>query len=193
MKHEPERTCIGCRGVFKKDEVVRIVAGPDGVVIDYREKLPGRAAYVCPRSECIRKALSRENLSRSLHARVSAPSEQVFISMLEKNGTEKIKSLIVMAAKAGMLTSGYSAVHDAVEKGRVKALLFASDLSDGTREKIVASGAAPARQAVFLTRDEVGVLLNRELVGVIGISDSGFANAIFKEVERLKNLISIAK
>ncbi len=48
MKHQPERTCIGCRGVFEKDEVVRIVAGPSGAVIDYREKLPGRAAYVCP-------------------------------------------------------------------------------------------------------------------------------------------------
>ena len=167
MKHHPERTCIGCRGVFPKDDVVRIVAGPDGVVIDYREKLPGRAAYVCPRIECIRKALNRENLSRSLHTRVSAPTEQAFISMLEMNGTEKIKSLIVMAAKAGMLTSGYSAVHDAVEKGRVKALLFASDLSDGTREKIVASGAAPDRQAVFLSRDEIGVLLNRELVVVM--------------------------
>ena len=193
MKHHPERTCIGCREVFKKDDVIRIVAGPAGVVVDYREKMPGRAAYVCPRIECIRKALSRENLTRSLHTRVSPPTEQEFISMLELNGTEKIKSLIVMAAKAGMLTSGYSAVHDAVEKGRVKALLFASDLSDGTREKIVASGAAPERQAEFLTRDEIGILLNRELVGVVGISDAGFANAIFKEVERLKNLISTSK
>lgn len=193
MKRQPERTCIGCRGVFKKDEVVRIVAGPAGFVIDYREKLPGRAAYVCPRIDCIRKALGKGNLTRSLNSKASPPAEQEFISMLLASSTEKVKSLIVMAAKAGMLLSGYSAVHDGVEKGRVKALLFATDLSDGTREKIMASGAAPKRQAAFLTKGEIGALLNRELVGILGITDSRFADAIFNETDRLKNLISASK
>jgi predicted RNA-binding protein YlxR (DUF448 family) len=193
MKRQPERTCIGCRGVFKKDEVVRIVAGPAGYVIDYREKLPGRAAYVCPRIDCIRKALSKGNLARSLNCKVSPPEEQEFISRLVANSTEKVRSLIVMAAKAGMLSAGYSAVHDAVEKGRVKGLLFATDLSDGTCEKIMASEAAPNRQAVFLTKDEIGALLNRELVGILGITENGFADAIFNETDRLKNLISALK
>ena len=76
MKHEPERTCVGCRGVFNKDAVVRIVAGPPGIVIDYREKLPGRAAYVCPTKECITKALSKENLSRALHLKVRPPEAE---------------------------------------------------------------------------------------------------------------------
>jgi predicted RNA-binding protein YlxR (DUF448 family)/ribosomal protein L30E len=193
MKRQPERTCIGCRGVFKKDEVIRIVAGPAGFVIDYRDKLPGRAAYVCPRIDCIRKALGKGNLSRSLNSKASPPGEREFISMLLASSKEKVKSLIVMAAKAGMLLSGYSAVHDGVEKGRVKALLFATDLSDGTREKIMASDAAPKRQAAFLTKDEIGALLNRELVGILGITDNGFADAIFNETDRLKNLISEPK
>jgi len=193
LKRQPERTCIGCRSVFKKDEVVRIVAGPTGFVIDYREKLPGRAAYVCPRIDCIRKALGKGNLSRSLNSKVSPPGEQDFISLLMASSTEKVKSLIVMAAKAGMLLSGYSAVHDGVEKGRVKALLFAADISDGTREKIMVSEAAPKRQALFLTKNELGALLNRELVGIVGITDNGFAAAIFNEIDRLKNLISDTK
>ena len=176
--------------MFKKDEVVRIVDGPAGFVIDYREKLPGRAAYVCPRIDCIRKALGKGNLSRSLNSKASPPKEQEYLSMLMASITEKVKSLIVMAAKAGMLSTGYSAVHDAVEKGRAKALLFATDLADGTREKIMLSEAAPKRQASFLTKDEIGALLNRELVGVIGILDSGFADAIFSETDRLKNLIN---
>ena len=136
MKHQPERTCIGCRGVFKKDEVVRIVAGPDGIVIDYREKLPGRAAYVCPTRDCIEKALSKGNLSRALEqqgqpsgrARSSSPGSWPAC-------TEKVRSLIVMAAKAGKLAAGYSAVHDAVEKGRVKCCSLRTDLSDGHHGK----------------------------------------------------------
>jgi hypothetical protein len=36
----------------------------------------------------------------------------------------------------------------------------------------------------------MGMLLGRELVGVIGIEDEGFAQAVSKEAERLKNLIN---
>ncbi len=193
MKHEPERTCIGCRGVFEKDAVVRIVAGPLGVVIDYREKLPGRAAYVCPTVECITKSLSKENLSRSLHSRVRSPDAEVFIAQLSALITEKIKALIVMSAKAGKLAAGYSAVHDAVEKGRVSMLLYALDLSEGTKEKVATPTAASVRCTTLFTREELGTLLNRELVGVIGIADKGLSNALWKETERLKGLIKISE
>jgi predicted RNA-binding protein YlxR (DUF448 family) len=191
MKHQPERTCIGCRGVFKKDEVVRIVAGPAGAVIDYREKLPGRAAYVCPGPECIKKALGRENLSRALHLKAKPPDVEAFLAMLGANITEKVKSLLFMAAKAGKLAAGYSAVNDALEKGRVEMVLYARDLSEGTKEKVAIKGAASLRQTTLFTRDELGKILNRELVGVIGIQDKGLADSVWKETERLKRLINI--
>jgi predicted RNA-binding protein YlxR (DUF448 family) len=189
MKQGPERTCIGCRGVFEKDAVVRIVAGPSGIVIDYREKLPGRAAYVCPSVECVTKALSRENLSRALHCKVRTPEPEAFIEQLAALITEKIKSLIVMSAKAGKLAAGYSAVHDAVEKGRVSMLLYAVDLSQGTKGKVASPAASSVRWTTLFTREELGAMLNRELVGVIGIEDNGLSNALWKEAERLKGLI----
>lgn len=191
MKHEPERTCIGCRGVFKKDSVVRIVAGPLGLVIDYREKLPGRAAYVCPTVACVTKALSKENLSRSLHLKVRPPEAEAFLAQLVALITEKIKSLIVMSARAGMLVAGYSAVHDAVEKGRVNMLLYAHDLSEGTKGKVATPAAASLRWTTLFTREELGTMLNRDVVGVIGVEDKGFSDALWKETERLKCLIKI--
>jgi len=193
MGHGPERTCIGCRGVFIKDELVRIVAGPSGIVIDYREKLPGRAAYICPRRECIRKALSKEGLSKALRLKVRIPSIEEFMNALAASMEGKIKSLIAMSAKAGKSAAGYSAVQDALEKGRVKMLLYAQDISDGTREKVTHAGAESLRRATVFTRDELGRLLNRELIGVIGIEDKGFADAIWKETERLKDLINISE
>lgn len=173
--------------------MVRIVAGPSGIVIDYREKLSARAAYVCPTMECITKSLSRENLSRSLHCKVSPPEAEVFIAQLAALITEKIKALIVMSAKAGKLAAGYSAVHDAVEKGRVFMLLYALDLSEGTKGKVATPTAASVRWTTLFTREELGTLLNRELVGVIGIEDKGLANALWKETERLKGLIKISE
>ncbi len=190
MKHRPERTCIGCRGVFKKDEVVRIVAGPAGAIIDYREKLPGRAAYVCPRPECINKAVNKESLTRALRLTVKCPGAREFISLLVSNITGKIKSLIVMSAKAGKLVAGYSAALDALEKRKVEMLIIADDLSNGTQGKLMASHTSSLRVATLFTKDEIGRILGRELVGVIGILDKGLADAVWNETERLKSLIN---
>lgn len=190
MAHQPERTCIGCRGVLKKEDVVRLVAGPGGLVIDYREKLPGRAAYVCPRRECLAKALTREALPKALRTRVPLPDADQFSAQLAAIIKEKILSLLSIAMKAGRLASGSSAVRDALEKGRVELLLFAADLSEGTREKVAVSGAGSLRQETLFTRDEFGALLNRELVGVVGVLDKGLADALWKETQRLKGLIN---
>jgi predicted RNA-binding protein YlxR (DUF448 family) len=187
----PERTCIGCRGRYRKDEVVRIVAGPEGVVLDYREKLPGRAAYVCPREHCIEKAFSRENLSRSLRTGVKPPAIADFVALLVSNISQKIKSLIAISAKAGKLAAGYSAVQDAIEKGRPELLLYACDISEGTKEKLALHKESSVREAVIFTRDELGAVLNRELVGVVALEDKGLSDAVWKETERLKSLINI--
>lgn len=194
MKHSPERTCIGCRGVFPKDAVVRIVAGPGGgAVLDYREKLPGRAAYLCPRRVCIESAMSRDALSRALKLRVTAPSSADFTTMLVAAVTGKIRDLIAISAKAGRLAAGYSAVQDALGKGRIEMLLWAQDLSDGTREKLLQAGASSLNQATLLSRDELGKILGRELVGVVALLDRGLADSIIHEAETLNNLINSGK
>jgi predicted RNA-binding protein YlxR (DUF448 family) len=190
MHHQPQRTCIGCRQVFGKNEVVRIVAGPTGAVIDYREKLPGRAAYVCPRLDCIQKALSQANLSRALHIRTAVPDADAFVRQLAASITEKIRSLLTMAVKAGSLAAGASAVDDALQKGRVEMLIFAGDVSEGTRGKLSPGSTLPPRQATLFTRDEMGQMVGRELVGVVGILEKGFADAVGNEVERLKGLLN---
>ncbi len=191
MKHQPERTCVGCRNVLTKDEVVRIVAGPEGILIDYREKLPGRGAYVCPRQECIAKALAKETLARALHLKVRLPSAELFASQLAAHIREKIMSLLSISMKAGKIAAGYSAVNDALEKGRVKLLLFAGDLSDRTRDKIASHRFELLRSATLFTRDEIGSMLNRKFVGVVGILDEGLADALWNETQRLKGLINI--
>jgi predicted RNA-binding protein YlxR (DUF448 family) len=192
MKHHPERTCIGCRSILKKDDVIRIIAGPAGVLIDYREKLEGRAAYICPRVACIEKALRKETLMKALRINVKPPDVSAFVSQLEADISEKIRSLLRITLKAGKLAAGYSAVQDALEKGRVALLLYAQDLSAGTREKIAVEGQESVRQATLLTREDFGSILNRELVGVIAILDNGLADALWAETQRLKRLINMS-
>ncbi|MDH4162429.1 MAG: DUF448 domain-containing protein [Nitrospirota bacterium] len=190
MKHQPERTCIGCRNTFPKDQVVRIIAGPQGVVIDYREKLPGRAAYVCAKPACIIQALTRDVLSRALKTRLAVvPDRGAVITMIADAAQQRILSLLSMAEKAGKLATGSSAVIDALQKKRVLLLLFAEDLSEGTRGNIAAAaGAGIVRMMTMFHKNELGPLLGREAAGVCAILDKGFADAIWNESERVKNL-----
>jgi uncharacterized protein len=188
-ERRPQRTCIGCRGVFSKEQVIRIVAGPAGAVIDYREKLPGRAAYVCPRPGCIERALHPGTLSRALRMNVTAPAGDRFRADLAAAIRDKIASLVSMATRAGMAVSGYSAVEDALRKSRVLLLLFASDLSAGTREKVLhAETGAAVRRATVGTKESLGKMTGRDQAGIVGILDEGFSNALWRETERLKGL-----
>lgn len=190
MGHRPERTCIGCRNAFPKDKVVRIVAGPEGPVIDYREKLPGRAAYVCAKKACIEHGLTRENLSRALKTKLTAvPDAAVFINAMTDAARRKILSLLTMAEKAGKLATGYSAVTDALQKNRALLLLFTEDLSEGTRGNIaVEAGAVTDRIVTLFLKNELGPLLGRETAGVCAVLDKGFADAVWFESERVKSL-----
>ena len=177
--------------MFTKGEVVRIVAGPAGAVIDYREKLPGRAAYVCPKRDCIHRALGKQNLSRALHRTVVAPDPGSFIDQLEASIRDKVRSLLSMAAKSGRLAAGASAVTDALQKDRVDMILFAVDLSPGTKDKLTSGGPQfPERQATLFTREEIGRMVGRDLVGVLGILDPGLSDAVWSETERLKGLLN---
>ena len=76
MKEGPQRTCIGCRRVRPKGELVRLVRGGDGLaVVDRQGMAAGRGAYACPTVECLDKALAAGRLARALKATVRPPRE----------------------------------------------------------------------------------------------------------------------
>ena len=66
-KHIPQRTCVGCREVEAKGELVRLVLTNEGVLVDESGKLPGRGAYVHGDPACMQTALkgSLENALRT--------------------------------------------------------------------------------------------------------------------------------
>ena len=124
-----------------------------------------------------------------MRIKLRPPVIEDFLVKLAASVTEKIKALLAISLKAGKLAAGYSAVLDALDKGRVELLLYARDLSKGTKEKITIPESKSIRNATLFTRDEFGRMLNRDLVGVIAILDKGLADALWIETQRLKGLI----
>ncbi|MEN6300489.1 MAG: YlxR family protein [Anaerolineaceae bacterium] len=56
-KHIPQRTCVGCRQVMPKRQLIRIVRQSEGIEIDLTGKLPGRGAYLHNVYSCWEKGL----------------------------------------------------------------------------------------------------------------------------------------
>ena len=70
-KHKPQRTCIVCREIKDKRELIRVVRTPAGsVTIDPTGKANGRGAYLCRQASCW-DSLHRERLAKALKANLS--------------------------------------------------------------------------------------------------------------------------
>ena len=57
VKHIPQRTCIGCRTVLSKRELIRIVRSDKGIFVDPTGKAAGRGAYVHAIRKCWEQAI----------------------------------------------------------------------------------------------------------------------------------------
>lgn len=70
VKHIPQRTCVGCRVVLPKRQMIRIVRTADGVKIDPTGKLAGRGAYLHDLRSCWERGL-KGALANALKAELS--------------------------------------------------------------------------------------------------------------------------
>jgi predicted RNA-binding protein YlxR (DUF448 family) len=64
-----DRTCIVTGATLPRDQLIRIVSGPDGMaVVDLAEKLPGRGVWVSNSADALRQAADRKLLKRAIDA-----------------------------------------------------------------------------------------------------------------------------
>ena len=63
----PQRTCVACRSIRGKRDLIRVVRTVDGqVVVDPSGKKSGRGAYLCRQQSCWEAGLRRGVLERAL-------------------------------------------------------------------------------------------------------------------------------
>jgi len=89
MKKKPQRSCVSCRTIRDKSDLLRVVVTPDGdVAYDPTGKLAGRGAYLCRNEECITAELKKAaKLSKGL----KKPLTDEEIKELAKSLLESIK------------------------------------------------------------------------------------------------------
>ena len=83
-KHKPQRTCIACRDVKDKRDLIRIVRTPEGkVVVDPSGKANGRGAYLCRQASCWEKSFEKNILGRALKVTLSTEDTAALQHYLE--------------------------------------------------------------------------------------------------------------
>lgn len=72
MKVLPRRTCLGCRQVREKRQLIRLMRLPSGqLLVDGSGRADGRGAYLCPTPACLEAALGRGKLAHALRGSVT--------------------------------------------------------------------------------------------------------------------------
>jgi predicted RNA-binding protein YlxR (DUF448 family) len=81
-KHVPQRTCIACRQVAGKRNLLRLVRTETGVEVDTTGKLPGRGAYLHPYQNCWQAVLRGGRLEQALRTRLNEENRQALLAYM---------------------------------------------------------------------------------------------------------------
>lgn len=86
VKKIPQRKCIACQDRDNKKQLIRIVKNKEGhIFLDKTGKANGRGAYICNCSECLRKAIKTNALSRAFKIEIPEDIYESLIKEIEDN------------------------------------------------------------------------------------------------------------
>lgn len=188
----PQRTCIACRQIKNKKELVRYVLSPDNsVLVDYRQHLPGRGGYTCFDRSCIEAAVKRRGFQRCFKKQQLSVDPTQLIDQLLAAVDQKIFSLLGMARKSGQLISGSNAIIEALRKTKsIDLVVIATDISEAIGQKIRTLAERSDIHCVQLCdKQRFGQMLGKEERSVIAVQAGSLASSLLNELHRHRQLV----
>jgi uncharacterized protein len=187
---ETQRRCVVTRARRSRDDLIRFVLGPDGAVVpDLKEKLPGRGVWLTAAHETIAEAVRRKAFGRAFKADAKAPD-----GLADHVGSllaDSALAALSLANKAGEVVFGHAKVEEALAKGRVIALIHASDAAvDGCRKLDGKARAATEGRGLpavcAFTADELGLASGRANVIHAALIQGGAARKFLAAASRVE-------
>lgn len=87
LRHQPVRTCIGCRGRDDQANLVRWSevshSGVKVAEVDLRRRLEGRGAWLHPRPSCVEIALKRKAFNRAFRGVIDTRGVEQWLHTLK--------------------------------------------------------------------------------------------------------------
>jgi uncharacterized protein len=210
-KAAAERTCALTREPLTPESGLRFVAGPDGTIVpDVARRLPGRGVWLSCNRTVVAEAARKGAFQRSLKRPVSVPDDlpAIIDGLLVKRAVEALS----LANKAGLVTTGFTKVEIAVQRGACAILLHASDAAEDGVSKLdrkfaavrTTSGAVRPENRVSgapgngsgehlkhhvmdcLSSAELSLAMGRSNVVHAALARGGAATRFSREAERLR-------
>ena len=175
----PRRSCVHCRKTQEKRTLLRIVASPEGSwIVDWRQRLPGRGAYLCTEPACVAGAMKRGSLRAALSTN-GRDEEGDLMSLVREGVGSRVLRMVGMAARSAKLTKGRDETREALTRGRAFITIMAGDASDRTKRYF---RTICARQGVNLfelfDKNVLGKATSRSELAVLAILDRQLAEKI---------------
>jgi predicted RNA-binding protein YlxR (DUF448 family) len=184
------RLCAATRVERSPDELIRFVAGPDGVIVpDLVRRLPGRGVWVTADRENVARAIASRAFAKSLKRKVEAPSD--LADRVETLIVRRVMDALSLANKAGAVVTGFEKIDQKLPQGSVHALLHGSDAAaDGCMKldrKFLKSGGqdAASRIVAVLTVDQMSLAIGRPNVVHAALNKGGATKRFLAEAGRL--------
>jgi hypothetical protein len=187
------RRCALTRAALPTVDLIRFVAGPDGVLVpDIRNRLPGRGVWVTNSRTGIREAVKRRILPRALKAEVGVPADlDAEVDRLLRRDALQMLSL---ANKAGAVTSGFAKIEGM--RGPILTLVEAADGSEAEIGRLVGitRGRGPRQSEPRIIRvfssGEIALSIGREHVIHAALAVHPASSAFLDRAARYMDFLS---
>lgn len=186
------RRCIVTRAALEKPAMIRFVLDPEGrVVPDLKEKLPGRGLWVTADRAILAEAVKKNAFARAARQSAKVPAD--LVERVAELARREVMELLGLARKSGQLRAGFEKVQIALQAGKVRLLIAASDAAEDGKGKLARLAArseagSGVELAAPLTAAELAQALGREHAVHAAIAASGIAERVIIACRRLRAL-----
>jgi len=102
--------------------------------------------------------------------------------------SDKLSAYLGFAAKARDLQSGYNTCLALLDRGKVRLLIVAEDLSMNTVKKMTQKCESRGTDyKIFGKREELSKVTGKSGNGIFAITDGNFAKVIAEEIDRIQS------
>lgn len=176
LEKTSRRTCVGCGRTDAPENMVRLVVSPGGeVAVDLAEGRFGRGAHLHASPRCL--AGAARGLSRSFRRPVAATPGALAAAIVAA-AERRVRGLLASAVRSRRVVVGADMAGTAFDTGKAKLVVVARDAAAGASTgpvlRAIASGAAVA----WGTKGELGALVGKSEVAVLGIASEPLAAAL---------------
>jgi len=182
-----ERTCVACRRTGGPDDLVRLVADPDGrVVPDLAGRLPGRGAWTCPTAACVQVLEGRRALlARALRADVDPAG---LLERMRVASQADLHDALGIAARSGCVRGGAEVLARLGPGSGVVALVVAEDAAP--RSVGAAARRLPGVPVLraHLAREALGATVGRGPRAVLAITAGAPSRRLLRVLRRREGL-----